>query len=159
MRPAQFAIENKVISWMLVLIFGVGGMFAFFSLGQLEDPPFTIKDAKIVVSYPGASLKQVEEEVTYPVEQALQQLAALDEVKSTSSTGLSRITASIESTYGGVALQQVWDSLRRKITDISVRGELPPGTSEPLVIDDFGDVFGMMLAITGPDYSYAELED
>ncbi len=144
---------------MLVVIFGVGGMVAFFSLGQLEDPPFTIKDAKILVAYPGASPTQVEEEVTYPVEQALQQLAALDEVKSTSSSGLSQITASIETTYGGAALQQVWDNVRRKITDMGVRGELPPGTSEPLILDDFGDVFGMMLAVTGPDYSYAELED
>ena len=40
-----------------------------------------------------------------------------------------------------------------------VRGELPPGTSQPLIIDDFGDVFGMMFAITGPGYSYGELED
>ena len=78
MLPSQFAIEKKVISWMLVLIFGVGGMIAFFSLGRLEDPAFTIKDAKIIVAYPGASPTQVEEEVTYPVEQALQQLAALD---------------------------------------------------------------------------------
>ena len=104
---------------MLVLIFGVGGMVAFYSLGQLEDPPFTIKDAKILVTYPGASPRQVEEEVTYPVEQALQQLAALDEVTSTSSSGLSQISASIESTYGGAALQQVWDSVRRKVDDMT----------------------------------------
>ena len=58
MSPAQFAIQNKVISWMLVLIFGVGGMAAFFSLGQLEDPPFTIKEARIIVGYPGASAQQ-----------------------------------------------------------------------------------------------------
>lgn len=144
---------------MLVVIFGVGGMFAFFSLGQLEDPPFTIKDAKILVAYPGAAPEQVEEEVTYPVEQALQQLSALDEVKSTSSAGLSQITATIQNTYGGDALQQIWDLVRRKISDLMVRGELPPGTSAPLVLDDFGDVFGMMFAVTGPDYSYAEIED
>ena len=144
---------------MLVLILGVGGMVAFFSLGQLEDPPFTIKDAKILVAYPGASPRQVEEEVTYPVEQALQQLAALDEVTSTSSSGLSQISPTIQSTYGGAELQQVWDSVRRKIDDMTVRGELPPGTSEPLIIDDFGDVFGMMFAVTGPGYSYGEIED
>ena len=159
MLPSQFAIEKKVISWMLVLIFGVGGMIAFFTLGQLEDPPFTIKDAKIVVAYPGASPQQVEEEVTFPVEQALQQLPALDEVVSTSSTGLSQITATIQNTYGGAELQQVWDGVRRKIDDMIVKGELPPGTSQPLINDDFGDVFGMMFAITGPGYSYGELED
>jgi len=159
MLPSQFAIEKKVISWMLVLIFGVGGMVAFFALGQLEDPPFTIKDAKILVAYPGASPQQVEEEVTFPVEQALQQLAALDEVVSTSSAGLSQITATIQNTYGGAELQQVWDTVRRKIDDMIVKGELPPGTSQPLINDDFGDVFGMMFAITGPGYSYGELED
>jgi len=159
MLPSQFAIEKKVISWMLVLIFGVGGMIAFFSLGQLEDPPFTIKDAKIIVAYPGASPRQVEEEVTFPVEQALQQLSALDEVVSTSSAGLSQITASIQKTYGGAELQQIWDSVRRKISDMIVRGELPPGTSQPLINDDFGDVFGMMFAVTGSGYSFGELED
>jgi len=159
MLPSQFAIEKKVISWLLVLIFGVGGMVAFFSLGQLEDPPFTIKDAKIIVAYPGASAQQVEEEVTYPVEQALQQLSSLDEVVTTSSAGLSQITPTIINTYGGDALEQEWDRLRRKISDMGVQGELPPGTSEPLVNDDFGDVFGLMYAITGEGYSYGELED
>jgi multidrug efflux pump subunit AcrB len=159
MLLAQFAIEKKVISWMLVVIFGVGGMFAFFSLGQLEDPPFTVKDAKIMVAYPGASAQQVEEEVTYPVEQALQQLSSLDQVVSTSSNGLSQITPTILNTYGGAELQQEWDKLRRKISDMGVRGELPPGTSEPLILDDFGDVFGLMLAVTGDGYSYSEIED
>ena len=159
MLPSQFAIENKVISWMLVLIFGVGGMVSFFSLGQLEDPPFTVKDAKIIVAYPGASAQQVEEEVTYPIEQALQQMSSLDKVVSTSSAGLSQITPTIQNTYGGAELQQEWDTLRRKIGDMSVRGELPPGTSEPLILDDFGDVFGLMFAITGEGYSYGEIED
>jgi multidrug efflux pump subunit AcrB len=159
MLPSQFAIEKKVISWMLVLIFGVGGMLAFFSLGQLEDPPFTIKEAKILVGYPGASAQQVEEEVTYPVEQALQQMSSLDEVISTSSAGLSQITPRIEKTYGGAELEQEWDNLRRRVRDMVIRGELPPGTSEPIILDDFGDVFGLMFAVTGPGYSYGELED
>ena len=159
MLPSQFAIEKKAISWMLVLIFGAGGMAAFFSLGQLEDPPFTIKDAKILVGYPGASARQVEEEVTYPVEQALQQMSSLDEVISTSSAGLSQITPKIEKTYGGAELEQEWDNLRRRVRDMVIRGELPPGTSEPLILDDFGDVFGLMFAVTGPGYSYGELED
>ena len=159
MLPSQFAIEKKVISWMLILIFGVGGMAAFFSLGQLEDPPFTIKEAKIIVGYPGASAQQVEEEVTYPVEQALQQMSSLDKVKSTSSAGLSQITPQIERTYGGAELEQEWDNLRRRVRDMVIRGELPPGTSEPVILDDFGDVFGLMFAVTGPGYSYGELED
>ncbi|NNK34045.1 MAG: efflux RND transporter permease subunit [Xanthomonadales bacterium] len=159
MLPSQFAIEKKIISWMLVLILGVGGMAAFFSLGQLEDPPFTIKEARILVGYPGASAQQVEEEVTFPVEQALQNMSSLNQVTSTSSAGLSQISPEIINTYDGLELEQQWDSLRRRISDMVVRGELPPGTSEPLIIDDFGDVFGLMYAVTGEGYSYSEIED
>ena len=159
MLPSEYAIKHKVVSWMLVLIFGVGGMGAFFNLGQLEDPPFTIKEAKILVGYPGASAQQVEEEVTYPVEQALQRMSSLDEVVSTSSAGLSQITPKLEKTYNGAALEQEWDDLRRRVRDMVVRGELPPGSSEPLILDDFGDVFGLMYAVTGSGYNYGELED
>ena len=71
---AAYFIRNKVISWMLSLIFLIGGVSAFFGLGRLEDPAFTIKDAMVVTSYPGATPQQVEEEVTYPLEKAIQQL-------------------------------------------------------------------------------------
>ncbi|MBT8059737.1 MAG: efflux RND transporter permease subunit, partial [Gammaproteobacteria bacterium] len=74
MLPSQFAIEKKIISWMLVLILGVGGMAAFFSLGQLEDPIFTIKKGVIVTQYPGATADEVELEVTDRIEKAIQEL-------------------------------------------------------------------------------------
>ncbi|MCV5662816.1 efflux RND transporter permease subunit, partial [Escherichia coli] len=61
---AAYFIRNRVISWMVSLIFLIGGIAAFFGLGRLEDPAFTIKDAMVVTSYPGATPQQVEEEVT-----------------------------------------------------------------------------------------------
>ena len=114
MLPSQFAIEKKVISWMLTLVLGVGGMVAFFNLGMLEDPPFTVKNALVLVAYPGASAQQVEEEVTFRVEEALQKIPALEEVVSISSAGLSQIEIEIQNTYSGNELQQVWDEVRRK---------------------------------------------
>lgn len=97
---AAYFIKNKVISWMLTLIFLIGGSMAFFGLGQLEDPEFTIKDAMVVTSYPGATPLQVEEEVTYPLEKAIQQLTYVDEVNSISSRGLSQITVTMKNNYG-----------------------------------------------------------
>ncbi|WP_318446125.1 efflux RND transporter permease subunit [Photobacterium leiognathi] len=152
-----YFIKNKVISWMLTLIFLVGGTFSFFGLGQLEDPAFTIKDAMVVTAYPGATPQQVEEEVTYPIEKAIQQLTYVDEVNSISSRGLSQITVTMKNNYGPDDLPQIWDELRRKVNDIS--SNLPPGVAKPKVIDDFGDVYGILLAITGDGYSYKELSD
>ncbi|PMH46718.1 multidrug transporter AcrB [Vibrio sp. 10N.286.49.B3] len=154
---AAYFIRNRVISWMLSLIFLIGGTAAFFDLGRLEDPAFTIKDAMVVTSYPGATPQQVEEEVTYPLEKAIQQLTYVDEVNSLSSRGLSQITVSMKNNYGPDDLPQIWDELRRKVNDLS--SQLPPGVADPTVIDDFGDVYGILLAITGDGYSYKELSD
>ncbi|EMA2426430.1 efflux RND transporter permease subunit VmeI [Vibrio alginolyticus] len=154
---AAYFIRNRVISWMVALIFLIGGIAAFFGLGRLEDPAFTIKDAMVVTSYPGATPQQVEEEVTYPIEKAIQQLTDVDEVNSISSRGLSQITVTMKNNYGPDDLPQIWDELRRKVNDL--KGTLPPGVNEPQVIDDFGDVYGILLAVTGDGYSYKELLD
>ncbi|MGR4988396.1 efflux RND transporter permease subunit VmeI [Vibrio rotiferianus] len=154
---AAYFIRNRVISWMVSLIFLIGGIAAFFGLGRLEDPAFTIKDAMVVTSYPGATPQQVEEEVTYPLEKAIQQLTYVDEVNSISSRGLSQITVTMKNNYGPDDLPQIWDELRRKVNDL--KGSLPPGVNDPSVIDDFGDVYGILLAVTGDGYSYKELLD
>ncbi|ODX27048.1 efflux RND transporter permease subunit VmeI [Vibrio parahaemolyticus] len=154
---AAYFIRNRVISWMVSLIFLIGGIAAFFGLGRLEDPAFTIKDAMVVTSYPGATPQQVEEEVTYPLEKTIQQLTYVDEVNSISNRGLSQITVTMKNNYGPDDLPQIWDELRRKVNDLKVT--LPPGVNEPQVIDDFGDVYGILLAVTGDGYSYKELLD
>lgn len=154
---AAYFIRNRVISWMISLIFLIGGVTAFLGLGRLEDPEFTIKDAMVVTAYPGATPQQVEEEVTYPLEKAIQQLPYVDKVNSISSRGLSQITVSMKNNYGPDDLPQIWDELRRKIND--QKRDLPPGVLEPKVIDDFGDVYGILFAVTGDGYSYKELLD
>lgn len=154
---ATYFIKNKVISWMLTLIFLIGGTMAFLELGRLEDPEFTIKDAMVVTSYPGATAQQVEEEVTYPIEKAIGQLPYVDEVNSISSRDLSQITVTMKNNYGPDDLPQIWDELRRKVNDL--KPSLPPGVGTPKVVDDFGDVYGILLAVTGEGYSYRELND
>jgi len=157
MNIAEFSIRNKLISWLITIILLMGGIISFNGLSQLEDPEFTIKDAVIVTQYPGASPQQVEEEVTYPLENAIQQLAYVDYIRSVSTTGLSQITVTMKRQYNKHHLPQIWDELRRKVNDLAP--SLPPGVSPPLVNDDFGDIFGLMYAVIGDGYSYRELND
>jgi len=118
MNIAEYSIKNKVISWMLTLIFLGGGVLSYTGLSRLEDPEFTVKDAVIVTQYPGASPRQVEEEVTYPIESAIQQLQYVDYIRSISSNGLSQITVTMKRIYNKDDLPQIWDELRRKINDL-----------------------------------------
>ncbi len=154
---AKFAIEKNVITWMLTLGLVVAGWLSFRSLSRLEDPEFTIKNAIITTPYPGATALEVEQEVTDVIERAVQELGQLLRVESTSSRGVSSIKVTIKDKYDRSSLPQVWDELRRKVNDYQSR--LPPGAGPSTVNDDFGDVYGIYLVLTGPGYSFAELNE
>lgn len=153
---AKLAIEKKQATYFMVIILIVAGCFSFLNLGRLEDPEFTVKTAIVTTQYPGASAEQVELEVTDRLEKKIQEMAEVKNISSISRPGLSIIQVDIKSHYWSDRLPQVWDSLRKKIQDVSPT--LPPGANPPMVGDDFGNVFGFLLAISADGFSYRELE-
>jgi len=157
MNLAAFALKRRTTTLVLTAVAIFGGFQAFEGLGRLEDPAFTIKDAIVFTPYPGATPGEVEQEVTDKIEIAIQSLGQLREVRSISRPGLSIVYANIQDQYDRETLPQVWDELRRKVGDI--QSQLPPGAGPSVVNDDFGDVYGIFLALTGEGYSYAELWD
>ena len=154
---AKYFIEKKSSSWLFAILLVFGGMASYLQLGQLEDPEFAIKQAIVITMYPGASPEQVEEEVTYPLENEIQKLPYVDFIKSVTSQGRSQITVEMKPEYRSDDLPQIWDELRRKINDF--QPNLPSGTHPPIVNDDFGDVFGVLLAVTGDGFEYDEIND
>lgn len=157
MNPAEYAIRHQTVSWALVLLLIGGGIFSFLGLGRLEDPAFTVKQAVVVTPYPGASALEVEEEITLPLENAIQQLPYVDHITSISGDGLSQIEVEMKSIYRKARLAQIWDEMRRKIGDLA--RSLPAEAGAPRINDDFADVYGVFLAVTGGDYDYDELAD
>ena len=157
MNIAAYFMQNRLIASLLTVILLLGGWFSFEGLPRLEDPEFIIKEAMVITRYPGASPTQVEQEVTFPIENAVQQLPYVDYVSSISSTGLSQITVKIKNQYDSDELPQIWDELRRKVGDL--QGRFPPGVQPPWVNDDYGDVFGLMIAVFGDGFAYSELMD
>ncbi|BFM10487.1 efflux RND transporter permease subunit [Simiduia litorea] len=155
MNIAEWSIYNKTITWVLTSILLVVGMLSFDKLSRLEDPDFTIKEAVIFTPYPGASAAEVEMEVSDLIERAAQQMGQLFFVESHSYRGKSIVKVRIKDQYDKDSLPQVWDELRRKVND--VQNQLPPGAGPSIVNDDFGDVFGVYIALTGEGYSQKDL--
>jgi multidrug efflux pump subunit AcrB len=155
MNPGILSVHyNRVVFAAMALLLA-GGIVAYQQMGRLEDPEFTIKEALIITPYPGASAEEVAQEVTNPIEAAVQQLGQLDRVTSESMRGRSVVSAIIKDQYHKDAIPQVWDELRRKIAD--VQPQLPPSArGQTMVVDDFGDVFGIFFAITGDGYTQPE---
>lgn len=157
MNIAELSIRNHVTTWVFAFLMVVLGAWSFIHLPRLEDPEFTIKDALIVTPYPGATAQEVADEVSNVIELAAQQLGQLERVTSRNERGRSTVTVTIRDQYDRHSLPQVWDELRRKVAD--AQRQLPPGAGPSVVIDDFGDVYGIFFALTGPGYSEAELRD
>lgn len=157
MNIAEYFIKNKVISWLFVTLLLVGGTMSFMGLGQLEFPEFPIPQAMVNTVYPGASPEQVEEEVTLPLERAIQELEYVKHLDSVSSAGVSQISVELKETVTAADQPQVWDELRRKVNDI--QSSLPAGVMPSMVNDDFSDVYGILYNIRGEDYDYRELQN
>lgn len=155
MSIAEASIRNKTVTLVFAFLLVALGVWSYIHLPRLEDPEFTIKDALIITPYLGASASEVEKEVSDVIELAAQQMEQLERVQSRSERGRSTVTVTIRDQYDRHSLPQVWDELRRKVADAQRR--LPPGAGPSLVLDDFGDVFGIFYALTGPDFTDAQL--
>ena len=157
MNIAEWSIKKDVITWVITFILLVVGFKSFNNLARLEDPEFTIKQAVVLTPYPGATPSEVEEEVTNVIEMAIQELGEVDWIESQSTRGMSMLKINIQSTVPKEAIPQVWDELRRKVNDY--QRQLPPGAGPSIVNDDFGDTYGLYLAITGDGYTDMELHE
>src|SRR5262245_50289847 len=155
MNLGELSVRHNRVVFAAVLLILAGGAVAYRNMGRLEDPEFTIKEALVITPYSGASAEDVAQEVTNPIERACQQLGQLSRVESDSTRGMSIVTVVIQDRYTRNRIPQVWDELRRKIND--VQAQLPPSVrGRSIVVDDFGDVFGIFLAITGDGYTQSE---
>src|SRR5215467_5875883 len=155
MSLPALALRSRAFTLFALFLLILAGIGAFFSLGQLEDPDFTIKTAVVLTPYPGATPTEVERDVTDRIETKLQELKQVDYLESSSQEGLSTIKVVIKPAFSSQQIPQIWDELRRKVSDIAP--ELPRGAGPSAVGDDFGDVYGLLLAVTGDGYSPADV--
>ena len=154
---AKFFLKNRALSWLLLALILLGGVVAYVGMGKLEDAPFTIKQAVVTTTYPGASPFEVQQQVTDVLEEAIQSLGELYYLKTENRAGLSKITVYVKKEIRADAMQQLWDKLRRKVSD--AQGKLPAGASTSVVNDDFGDVLGVFYGLSSAVHTYRELEE
>ncbi|MCB2185531.1 MAG: efflux RND transporter permease subunit [Deltaproteobacteria bacterium] len=157
MNIVDFSLKHRTTILFLMFLLVVGGSLAYVKLGKLEDPVFTIKTAMVITEYPGASAHEVDQQVTRVVERAVQAADEVENIKSLSTAGLSILWVDMYEYNYTAKIQQLWDILRRRVAE--AQAELPPGAGPPIVKDDYSDVFGIFLALTGDGFSYAELRD
>lgn len=157
MKLVKYFLSKKPVTILLLVLVLAGGLLAYVKMGKLEDAPFTIKQALVLTPYPGVSPSEVQSQVTDVLEESIQALGELYYLKTENRAGLSKITVYVKKETRADEMQQLWDKLRRKVSD--VQSKLPEGAGPSVVNDDFGDVLGVFYGLTGSGHSYRELED
>ena len=158
---SNWAVDNKKLVYFLIIVLCVGGIMSYWNMSKLEDPEIKVKQATVVTMYPGASSHEVELEVTDQLEKSIRSLTVVNEVTSESMNDVSVLTVTLSTLLSNKEVEQGWDLLRRKVSD--TQSSLPKGAMQSVVLDGYGDVFGMFYALTFDDYSneeairYAEL--
>ena len=152
---SEWALRHQQMMAFLLLLLAVAGVVAYGSLGQKEDPEFTIKTMVVQANWPGSSAQQMADQVTDRLEKALQEVAEVDYLSTYVKPGETQIKVNLREDVPPRAVADVWYRVRKKVGDI--RHTLPPGTQGPFFNDEFGDTFGNLYAITGDGFSYADL--
>ncbi|MDQ0034782.1 multidrug efflux pump subunit AcrB [Variovorax boronicumulans] len=153
---SKWALDHAPLTRYLMVVLMVLGAFAYFQLGQDEDPPFTFRAMVVRTYWPGATAQQVAEQVTDKLERTLQEAPYADKIRSYSKPGESQIIFQIKDSSKAADVANVWYTVRKKIGDM--RNTLPPGVQGPFFNDDFGDVYGVIYALESEGFSYAELK-
>ena len=154
---SRWALEHAALTRYLMVVLMLLGFAAYFQLGQDEDPPFTFRAMVIHTNWPGATAQQVAEQVTDKIERTLQEVPYADKIRSYSKPGESQIIFQIKDSSPPKEVAGVWYTVRKKIGDM--RYTLPGNIQGPFFNDEFGDVFGVIYALQGEGFSYAELKD
>ncbi len=154
---SRIAIEHPAITVYLLVVLLLAGVASYFQLGQDEDPPFAFRMMVVRAIWPGADAMQMSEQVTDKLEQTLQEIPYVDEIRSYAKPGETIIFIQLKDSTPPPDIPDIWYSVRKKIGDM--KNKLPPGVQGPFFNDTFGDISGVIYALSADGFSYAELRD
>ncbi|MDE7389265.1 MAG: efflux RND transporter permease subunit [Muribaculaceae bacterium] len=155
-RLTRFFMNRRTLFWTLLAGILMLGALSYFSMPKLEDPAVPVKQASVMLIYPGADVHSVELEAAQPVEDAMRTLPDVKKITTRCTPGQAMINVEFEHETPIAEIEQHFDLVRRKAADVAKK--LPQGCMEPIVIDDMMDVYGILYALVSDGYDYPELE-
>ena len=152
---AEWSIKHKQVVYFFAALVAVMGIISYFTLGRQEDPNFAVKQMVISTSWPGATAKQMEMQVTDKIEKVAQTVPDVDYVTSYSRPGVSVVNVFLKNSATSAQMKARWQEVRNLVSDN--KRYLPSDIYGPYFDDHFDDVFGNVYAITSDSFSYEEM--
>ncbi len=154
---SAWALRHQALVIFVIALATIFGALSYTRLSQSEDPPFTFRVMVIQTFWPGASAREVQDELTDRIGRKLQETPYIDFLRSYSRPGESLIFFTMKDSAPVSEVRETWYQVRKKVGDIAPT--LPPGVQGPFFNDEFGDVYTNIYALEGDGFSSAQLHD
>lgn len=151
-RIIELVIKRRKITLFAILLVLVFGAYSYYIIPKQETPDISVTVAMITTVYPGASAEDVERLVTRKIEDKVLEVTGFKTVNSTSQDNLSVVILELEA---GTDVDKAWNQLRQKMDEL--QPELPEECEEINVNTDLYQTAGMIISLSGSNYSYSEL--
>lgn len=149
---SRYCVENPHISWVLLIATAVWGIYAYTHMPQRKDPDIPVKQAMVVIPWPGANAEKVEELVTRTIEKTIASNANVAKIESVSRSNVSVITLTLSEDLTETG--QVLDDIGGRLAAVR---DLPEGAGPVDYRRDFGDTATLMLTVASPKADSAEI--
>jgi multidrug efflux pump subunit AcrB len=142
---SALAVRERSVTLFLILLVSLAGVLAFLKLGRAEDPPFTVKQLTVITAWPGATAREMQDQVAEPLEKRMQELRYYDRAETYTRPGLAFTTVTLLDSTPPADVPDQFYQARKKLQD--VQGSLPAGVIGPMVNDEFADVTFALYAL------------
>ena len=142
---SAIAVKEPSVTLFLLLAAMAAGIFAFFQLGRAEDPSFTLKVLTVTAAWPGASAREMQDQVADRLEKRIQELPYSDRIETQARPGLVTLTVVFSDKTPPSEVPEMLYQARKKMSDEAIN--LPRGVIGPIVNDEYSDVFFSLIAV------------
>jgi multidrug efflux pump subunit AcrB len=151
---SRFFVEQRHITWVMLISVCVWGVYSYKSMPQRKDPDTPVKTAVAITTWPGVNAEKIEQLVTRKIEEKIAQNANVEKIRSISRTNISVVYVDLDENFPGSQIGKEFDDIALKLDSIK---DLPDGAGPIRFIKDFGDTSALMLTVASPKVSEAEI--
>jgi multidrug efflux pump subunit AcrB len=152
-NTARYFVENRHISWVLLVAVMLWGVYGYLHMPQRKDPDIPVREAVALCPWPGIPSEKVEQLVTRKIEQKISENDEVDRIEATTRTGLSVVKVKLQDDLDETG--ETFDDINNKLASIT---DLPQGAGPIQFIKDFGDTATLMLTVASPPVSEVEVD-
>src|SRR5918912_569976 len=152
---SAIAVRERAVTLFFIMLLAAAGVYAFVKLGRAEDPSFTIKTLTVTTVWPGATAREMQDQVAELLEKRIQELTWYNRVETTTRPGYAYMTVTLKDCTPPSVVQEEFYQARKKLGDEA--RNLPSGVLGPFVNDEYSDVSFALYALKAKGMPMREL--